>query len=93
MNYIYLRGGWKGKKIDWDPNASVDENLPGSYDAERKLQVRGDNEEMLMRLKAMIARKYEDEDLDVDSLDVDGDDGDEDGIAGAIERPIIREYE
>jgi helicase MOV-10 len=48
---------------------------------------------MVTRLKAMIAKKYEDDDLDVDSLAVDGDEGDEDGVAGAIERPVIREYE
>ncbi|KAJ3573071.1 hypothetical protein NP233_g2668 [Leucocoprinus birnbaumii] len=91
MNYIYLRGGWKGRKIDWDPNVAVDPNLT-SYDAERRLQVQRDNEEMVTRLQAMIARKYEDEDLDVDTLDV-GDDGEEDDVAGAVERPIIREYE
>jgi len=91
MNYIYLRGGWKGKKIDWDPNALIDEKL-GSYDAQKRLKVQRDNEEMIVRLQAMIARKYTDEDLDVDTLDV-GDDGDEDGTADAVERPIIREYE
>ncbi|KXN80947.1 Putative helicase mov-10-B.1 [Leucoagaricus sp. SymC.cos] len=90
MNYIYLHGGWKGRKIDWDPNVPVDANQ--SYDAERRARVQGDSEEMLMRLQAMIARKYEDEDLDVDTLDV-GEDGEEDGVAGAVERPVIREYE
>jgi helicase MOV-10 len=91
MNYIYLGGGWKGKKIDWDPNITVDANL-ASYDAERRLKVQRDNEEMIVRLQAMIARKYGEEDLDVDTLDV-GEEGEEDGVAGAVERPIIREYE
>jgi len=91
MNYIYLRGGWKGKKIDWDPNDPIDDQL-GSYDAQRRLKVQRDNEEMITRLQAMIARRYTDEDLDVDTLDV-GDDGDEDGTAGTVERPVIREYE
>ncbi|KAF5351006.1 hypothetical protein D9756_008275 [Leucocoprinus leucothites] len=91
MNYIHLRGGWRGKKIDWDPNIPIDANL-ASYDADRRLRVQRDNEEMVTRLQAMIAKKYEDEDLDVDTLDV-GDDGEEDGVAGAVERPIIREYE
>jgi helicase MOV-10 len=91
MNHVHLRGGWRGKKIDWDPNVPIDENL-ASYDEERRLKVQRDNEEMVTRLQAMIARKYEDEDLDVDTLDV-GEDGEEDGVAGAVERPIIREYE
>lgn len=91
MNYVYLRGGWKGKKIDWDPDVPID-NYLGSYDAQRRLQVQRANEDMITRLQAMIARKYTDEDLDVDTLDV-GDDGEEDGTAGAVERPVIREYE
>lgn len=91
MNYIYLRGGWRGKKIDWDPNDPIDNQL-GSYDVQRRLKVQRDNEEMITRLQAMIARRYTDEDLDVDTLDV-GDDGDEDGTVGAVERPVIREYE
>ncbi|EKM76476.1 hypothetical protein AGABI1DRAFT_131302 [Agaricus bisporus var. burnettii JB137-S8] len=93
MNYIHLGGGWKGKKIDWDPNVPVDADLPSTYDSERKLQARKDSEEMITRLRALIAKKYDDGDLDIDTLDIEGDDGDEDGVAGAIERPLLREAE
>lgn len=93
MNYIHLGGGWKGKKIDWDPNVPVDADLPSTYDSERKLQARKDSEEMITRLRALIAKKYDDGDLDIDTLDIEGDDGDEDGVAGAMERPLLREAE
>ncbi|KAF9443544.1 RNA helicase [Macrolepiota fuliginosa MF-IS2] len=92
MNYVYLRGGWKGRKIDWDPAAPLDADVP-SYDAEMRSQAARDSEEMIARLKAMIVKKHEDEDLDIDALDVSDEEGSEDGAAGAVERPIIREYE
>ncbi len=92
MNYIYLRGGWRGVKIDWDPSAPIDANLP-SYDAERKLRAVRDSEEMVARLRALIAQAHEDENLDVTSLGVEGEDDDEDEVPVATERPIIREAE
>ncbi|TFK41414.1 P-loop containing nucleoside triphosphate hydrolase protein [Crucibulum laeve] len=88
LNYIYLRGGWKGKKIDWDPDDPV--NPPSgsqAYDRQRKTQAEIEMEETIQRLRSLIMHKHEDSDFEID----DGDDSDSDVVI--VERPILREAE
>jgi helicase MOV-10 len=53
LNYVYLGGGWKGKKPDWDTGAPVDLNLTG-YDGERRAQATADTDDMVARIQSMI---------------------------------------
>ncbi|KAJ7753827.1 RNA helicase [Mycena metata] len=55
LNYIYTRGGWRGKHITWNP----DEPVVGGYDAEMKRRAEGEAEEMITRLKSLIVQKNE----------------------------------
>ncbi|KAF9486245.1 RNA helicase [Pholiota conissans] len=84
LNYVYNRGGWRGKKIDWDPLEpilSTDE-----FVSRRKAQVEGEMEETIARLQAMIINQH----ADTDELDIELDD---DAEAAAFERPVLREAE
>jgi len=83
LNYVYLRGGWKGKKIDWNPEEPVISE--GEYGLERRSRAEGEMEDTLTRLKAMIVEKHEDDGFDFDV--------EEDDDATGFERPILREAE
>jgi helicase MOV-10 len=83
LNFVHIRGGWRGKKIDWDPLEPV--LSTGEYTSERKARAAGEMEETIERLKAMIIDRHEDEDLDIDL--------EEDEDAAAFERPVLREAE
>ncbi|KAF9527429.1 RNA helicase [Crepidotus variabilis] len=84
LSFVYLRGGWKGKKIDWDPNEPIDNDF--AYDKDRRAKMEGEMEEDLAKIRAMIMQKHAyDGDLEL------GDDEDDDAMA--FERPILREAE
>ena len=51
MNFVYLKGGWRGKNIDWDPRAPVP---PDPY-TERVKEL----EHVRMRGKAKSKKKAE----------------------------------
>lgn len=85
-----MRGGWRGKNIDWDPQEPI---LPGGehvYGLQRKAKEEGNMGETLAQLRSLILQKHGEDGLEID-LD-DDDDDDEDGAA-AFERPILREAE
>ncbi|KAF8906751.1 RNA helicase [Gymnopilus junonius] len=84
LNYVHLRGGWRGKQIDWDPEEPIVSVV--DYGAERKTKAEADLEDTIARLRAMILEKHEE-----NGLDIGQDEEDED--AAAFERPILREAE
>ncbi|KAJ3507038.1 hypothetical protein NLJ89_g6529 [Agrocybe chaxingu] len=83
LNYVALGGGWKGRKIDWDPNEPVwsDKN----YSADLQSKAEGEIQETVERIRSLILMKHEEDGFD---LDLDDDDD-----AAAMERPILREAE
>ncbi|KAF9003306.1 P-loop containing nucleoside triphosphate hydrolase protein [Cyathus striatus] len=85
MNFIYRRGGWRGKQIDWDPEEPVDPDA--NFDAERRRKAEQNMDEHMLRIQSMIMQKHEDSDFEIDFGD------DDDDEAGAFERPILREAE
>ncbi|KAJ7636868.1 P-loop containing nucleoside triphosphate hydrolase protein [Roridomyces roridus] len=74
MNYIHTRGGWRGKEITWNADEDV---IPSAaaYDLEMKRRAEGEAEEMMARLKSLIAQQNDDggSDLDFDVSDGDFD--------------------
>ncbi|KAJ7434430.1 P-loop containing nucleoside triphosphate hydrolase protein [Mycena galericulata] len=74
LNYIHIRGGWRGKEISWNPDDSV---IPGQngYEAEMKKRAEGEAEEMMERLKSLIAHKSDGSEYDFDLSDSDLDMG------------------
>ncbi|KAJ6608222.1 P-loop containing nucleoside triphosphate hydrolase protein [Mycena sp. CBHHK59/15] len=68
LNYIYTRGGWRGKEIAWNPEDPVG---PGAYDGEMRRRAEGEAEEMMARLKALITQRNEGSDYDFDISDSD----------------------
>lgn len=68
MNYIHIRGGWKGKAIAWNPEDPI---IPGpsGYDGEMKKRAEGEAEEMMARLKSLIVQKNEGSEFDFDISD------------------------
>ncbi|PPQ70505.1 hypothetical protein CVT24_013275 [Panaeolus cyanescens] len=83
MNFVYTRGGWKGKKPDWNP----EQEAGMDFGQLRRSQAEQELDETIERLKSLIVDRHADEGLDVD--DSEGEDGD----AGGFERPILREAE
>ncbi|CAA7270266.1 unnamed protein product [Cyclocybe aegerita] len=83
LNYVALGGGWKGRKMDWDPNEPVwsDKN----YSADLQSKAEGEIQETVERIRSLIMMKHEEDGFD---LDIDDDDD-----AAAMERPILREAE
>lgn len=55
MNYVYLRGGWRGDAPTWDPNVPV--RTEGDYAAEMR-------EAAAAEMDALMARLGEGEDLE-----------------------------
>ncbi|EIN09075.1 P-loop containing nucleoside triphosphate hydrolase protein [Punctularia strigosozonata HHB-11173 SS5] len=51
LNFVHLGGGWKGKKIDWDPTETV---VAHGYDRERRERAQGQVTEMMERIRAQI---------------------------------------
>lgn len=83
LNFVYLKGGWKGKAIDWDPNEPTEDGV--GYDAQRRAKMEGEMEEELAVIRAMIVHKHAyDGELELE---------DEDEDVVAFERPILREAE
>ncbi|KAJ6572149.1 P-loop containing nucleoside triphosphate hydrolase protein [Mycena capillaripes] len=74
MNYVYTRGGWRGKGIAWDPEDPIISGSSG-YDAEMKRRAEGEAEETMARLKALIIQKNEGSEFDFDISDSDLDMG------------------
>ena len=89
LNFIHSRGGWRGKKIDWDPTDDVGGNLAGStFEERRRTQAEQEMQDTIQRLKALIVQRHADSDVEFDL-----EDDDDDNEAGAFERPILREAE
>ncbi|KAF9566555.1 RNA helicase [Agrocybe pediades] len=82
LSYVNVKGGWRGKKIDWDPTEPV--RPDGDYDAQRKTQAQANAEDAMARLRAMIQEAHMEDGLEIDDEDVE---------AAAYERPILREAE
>jgi helicase MOV-10 len=57
INFIHVRGGYKGIPIDWDPNEPVDRNAP--IDEQRRAQGRGELDELIARTKSEILSQTE----------------------------------
>jgi helicase MOV-10 len=57
LNFIHLGGGWKGKKIDWDPNEPI---VGHGYDRGRREKAQGEAAEMMERIRAQIFTTTED---------------------------------
>ncbi|KAK0204282.1 P-loop containing nucleoside triphosphate hydrolase protein [Desarmillaria ectypa] len=49
MNYIHIRGGWRGHRIAWDPEVNVDDYVEGV-----RSKAAGEAEEAMARLKSLI---------------------------------------
>ncbi|KAJ6581930.1 P-loop containing nucleoside triphosphate hydrolase protein [Mycena capillaripes] len=65
LNYIHSRGGWRGRRMSWNP----EDPLVFGYDAEMKRRAETEAEEMMARLKSLIAQKNEGAELDFDISD------------------------
>ncbi|KAF7323583.1 RNA helicase [Mycena kentingensis (nom. inval.)] len=75
MNYVYSRGGWRGKPISWNPEEPV-ESSADAYEREMQNRADGDAEETMARLRALIMRRNEGSDLGSDlELDFSDDEG------------------
>ncbi|KIM42180.1 hypothetical protein M413DRAFT_70670 [Hebeloma cylindrosporum] len=85
LNFVYIRGGWRGKNIDWNPQEPILPTGEYEYGLQRKSKEEGDMEETLARLRAFIIQKHAEDELDIDL--------EEDEDASAFERPILREAE
>ncbi|KAJ6600012.1 RNA helicase [Mycena vulgaris] len=81
LNYIYIRGGWRGQGITWNPDEPVAPG-PGGYDLEMKKRAEGEAEEMMQRLKSLIISRNEESEFDFDLSDSDLDMGPD----GAVRR-------
>jgi len=81
LNYVYLKGGWTGRKIDWDPNEPVG---GVAYDARRRKDGMTALEELIERTKVKIVAHIRNE----DGADDSGDDGE-----GHIDRAWRNEFE
>ncbi|KAJ7074967.1 P-loop containing nucleoside triphosphate hydrolase protein [Mycena belliarum] len=67
MNYIHIRGGWRGQQITWDPEepSTLGQNV---YDLEMKKR-EGEAEETMMRLRSLIIQKNEGSEYDFELSD------------------------
>ncbi|KAJ7676479.1 P-loop containing nucleoside triphosphate hydrolase protein [Mycena rosella] len=74
LNYIHIRGGWRGQGITWNPDEPVIAG-PSGYDLEMRRRAEGEAEEMMARLKSLIVQKNEGSELDFDLSDSDLDMG------------------
>lgn len=68
LNYVHKSGGWKGRRISWDPNEPVDRTPPRAgprrgkelesaetgYDAAVRKQAQTEMEELIARTKGLI---------------------------------------
>ena len=52
INYIHLNGGYKGKKINWDPVQPV--NRDSKFDEERRKSGMSELDELIRRTKEMV---------------------------------------
>jgi helicase MOV-10 len=66
LNYVYEKGGWRGKAIGWNPKAPLKD---GGYDWEMQAEAHAQTQEMLQRLKSVILTEL---DPVVDPEDVGG---------------------
>ncbi|KAK0191970.1 RNA helicase [Armillaria mellea] len=75
MNYIHIKGGWRGHRISWDPKANVNDYVQGV-----RSKADGEAEETMTRLKALIVNVNEGGDAipfaDSDVEEIDGSLGD-----------------
>ncbi|KAG8853053.1 hypothetical protein FRB96_008431 [Tulasnella sp. 330] len=64
LNYIHQNGGWKGRKIAWDPAEAVDRGVSGesdgpaaagtSYGRQRRGEMETEMDELVGRVRAMV---------------------------------------
>lgn len=78
LNYVYQRGGWRGKEISWDPEEALED---GGYDEKTRTRAEAEAEEMIQRIRSQIMSN------DAWALwqASSGDDEDEDDNAAAVE--------
>ena len=76
LSYVRLHNGWRGKKIEWNPEDPIGDG----YDKEMQERAEGEAEEMTERLKSLILNT-----IDLGMLDV-GDPDDDDGYAEGVWR-------
>lgn len=84
LNYIHIRGGWRGKAIEWDPQEPI---LPDGYDQQIRERAEGEAQDLISRLRSFIMEHTE-------NLGVVDDDGstDSDG-EGYMDNGVWREEE
>lgn len=75
INYVHLGGGYKGKKIDWDPTETVDQ--AARHDASRRQKGLTEMEELLERTRSLVIGQSE---------NLAGRD-DDDELEGNVDRP------
>jgi helicase MOV-10 len=79
LNYIHSMGGWRGAKIEWNPQEPV--SGEAGYDEEMRRQAEGEADETIQRLKSLIAETLEDFAISIDgSSDSDSDGGQWEGV-------------
>ncbi|TDL24436.1 P-loop containing nucleoside triphosphate hydrolase protein [Rickenella mellea] len=82
LNYVYLGGGWIGKRIDWDPNEMVDLE---AYDVDRNILAGTAIAELVQRAKTKIVRRLHGKDILCD----EDDDGDEEGGGNRLDEGYL----
>ncbi|THH08072.1 hypothetical protein EW145_g2958 [Phellinidium pouzarii] len=75
VNYVHNNGGYKGKRIDWNPAEEVD--YTGRYNTDRKRQATTELDDLIERTKDEILNQTEDL----------GDHNEEETLEGNIDRP------
>ncbi|KAK7052594.1 RNA helicase [Favolaschia claudopus] len=81
LNYVHSRGGCRGKEISWNSEDPIASGAT-AYDTEAKRRAEGEAEEMITRLKSLIAMRNDETELDFDISD----DGMDMGPDNAIRR-------
>ncbi|TDL24428.1 P-loop containing nucleoside triphosphate hydrolase protein [Rickenella mellea] len=58
INHVHIHGGYKGKKIDWDPSEVVDRSA--RFDHERRTKGLSEMEDLIERTKSLVIGQSED---------------------------------
>lgn len=51
LNYVYQKGGWRGKEISWNPEERI---KSGGYDEKTRSEAEAEAEKMIQRIRAQI---------------------------------------
>jgi len=85
LNFVHMRGGWKGKEIDWNPEETVFLEATDRYGKERQAREERNLKAAIVTLKALMLETHEGDGFGF----VEGEDEED----AAFERPILREAE